>query len=190
MVKLLVACVTLLCSGVAWAVDGVNLPGRDYANFPAPSAFVCRTSCGGESQCQAYTWVKPGIQGPGGHCWLKNALPAIVKDPCCDSRPRNFIARSDLRAENAINRPGGDYRNYVTDSWKDCQAECEDGVSCSSWTYVRPGAQGPPGRCWLKRAVARPVADPNAISGVKFRQPASGLHLPPSPDLTPRFPFK
>lgn len=69
-----------VCSGLAFAVDGTNLPGHDYANFDAPSAFVCRTTCGGESRCQAYTWVKPGIQGPSGHCWLKDTLPDIVKD--------------------------------------------------------------------------------------------------------------
>ena len=37
-------------TGAALAVDGTNLPGHDYANFDAPSAFVCRTSCGGESR--------------------------------------------------------------------------------------------------------------------------------------------
>ena len=126
MLALALALLTVCVS--ACAVDGTNLPGRDYAHFPAPSAFVCRTSCGGEPQCHAYTWVKPGIQGPLGHCWLKDALPAIVKDPCCDSGPRNFIQKSDLRAENNINRPGADYRNYISDSWKDCQAACEDGM--------------------------------------------------------------
>ena len=39
-----------------------------------------------------------------------------------------------------------------------------------SWTYVRRGVQGPTGRCWLKNSVARPVPDPNTVSGVKFRR--------------------
>jgi PAN domain len=166
------AIVMTIFSGSAFAVDGTNLPGRDYANFPAPSAFVCRTSCGGESRCQAYTWVKPGIQGPTGHCWLKSSLPAIVKDRCCDSAPRNFISMRDLRAEDKINRPGSDFKNFVTNSWKTCEAACAEGKICLSWTYVRPGVQGPAGRCWLKNVVARPVADTNTVSGVKFK-PAS-----------------
>jgi hypothetical protein len=166
------AIVMTMFSGSAFAVDGTNLPGGDYANFPAPSAFVCRTSCGGESRCQAYTWVKPGIQGPAGHCWLKSSLPAIVKDQCCDSAPRNFISKRDLRAEDKINRPGSDFKNFVTNSWSTCEAACaEDGI-CASWTYVRPGVQGPAGRCWLKNVVARPVGDANTVSGVKFK-PAS-----------------
>ena len=158
---------------LVFAVDGTNLPGHDYANFDAPSAFVCRTTCGGESRCQAYTWVKPGIQGPSGHCWLKDAVPAIVKDACCDSGPRQFISKRDLRAEDKINRPGSDFKNFDTNSWKTCEAACaEDGI-CTSWTYVRPGVQGPTGRCWLKNRVARPLPDPNTVSGVKFK-PASG----------------
>ena len=162
----------LMIAGSAMAVVGTNLPGRDYANFEAPSAFVCRATCGGESQCQAYTWVKPGIQGPNGRCWLKNALPAIVKDPCCDSAPRAFISRRDLRPEGAINRPGSDFKNFNANGWGQCQAVCEQDEICHSWTYVRPGVQAASGRCWLKNVVARPVADTNTVSGVKYR-PAS-----------------
>lgn len=153
----------------AMAVDGTNLPGSDYANFDAPSAFVCRTSCGGEANCQAYTWVKPGIQGPVGHCWLKHAEPDIVKDNCCDSGPRRFIEKTDLRAEDHIDRPGSDYRNFEVASWTNCESACTTESACSSWTYVRPGVQGPSGRCWLKNHVARPVANANAVSGVKFK---------------------
>jgi hypothetical protein len=78
----------------------------------------------------------------------------------------------DLRAEDKINRPGSDFKNFVTNSWKTCEAACAEDNICSSWTYVRPGVQGPAGRCWLKNVVARPVADANTVSGVKFK-PAS-----------------
>lgn len=164
-----VAIVLTVFSWPALAVDGVNLPGHDYANFDALSAFVCRNTCGGESRCQAYTWVKPGIQGPSGRCWLKQTEPAIVKDPCCDSGPRRFIEKRDLRAEDKINRPGMDFANFETNRWSDCEAACAGEGSCASWTYVRPGVQGPTGRCWLKRGVARSFPDANTVSGVKFR---------------------
>jgi hypothetical protein len=168
----LVAIVLAMFSWLAFGVDGTNLPGRDYDHFNAPSAFVCRNTCGGESRCQAYTWVKPGIQGPSGHCWLKDAVPPIVKDACCDSAPRKFISKRDLRAEDKINRPGLDFKNFNTNSWSQCEAACAENDICSSWSYVRPGVQGPTGRCWLKNRVARPVPDANTVSGVKFR-PAS-----------------
>ena len=41
----LVAILLTMFSWSAFAVDGTNLPGHDYANFNAPSAFVCRTTC-------------------------------------------------------------------------------------------------------------------------------------------------
>jgi hypothetical protein len=168
----LVAIALMIFAGSAFAVDGTDLPGHDYANFDAPSAFVCRTTCGGESRCQAYTWVKPGFQGPSGHCWLKDTLPGIVKNRCCDSGPREFISKRDLRAEDKINRPGSDFQNFDASDWKTCEAACAADGICASWTYVRRGVQGPSGRCWLKNRVARPVPDANTVSGVKYRPPS------------------
>ncbi|MEO6422417.1 MAG: PAN domain-containing protein, partial [Candidatus Nitrotoga sp.] len=77
---LLVVAAVLVFSISAHAVDGFNLPGSDYANFNAHSTFVCRNSCGGDPRCQAWTWVKPGIQGPNGQCWLKDKVPTLVRD--------------------------------------------------------------------------------------------------------------
>jgi len=153
----------------AVAVDGFNLPGSDYANFNADSWWACRNTCGGESRCQAWTWVKPGIQGPTGRCWLKHTLPTLVKDRCCNSGSRENISKRDLKAEAKTNRPGSDYNNFVTDSWSECETACGNEERCGSWTYVRRGIQGPRGRCWLKNGVARPVSDENTVSGVKFR---------------------
>jgi hypothetical protein len=161
----------LLCSA-ALAVDGVNLPGSDYANFNADSAFVCRNSCGGDPRCQAWTWVKPGIQGPTGRCWLKHRVPTLVKDNCCNSGSREHISKRDLKAEDRTDRPGSDYVNFTTDSWGDCEVRCMNEQQCRAWTYVRRGIQGPTGRCWLKRGVPAPVGNANMVSGVKF-QPRS-----------------
>ncbi len=161
-----------LSAGFAYAVDGTNLPGRDYANFDAPSALLCRHTCGGESRCQAYTWVKPGIQGPNGHCWLKHSEPDIVKDACCDSGPRRFISKADMRAEDKTDRPGSDFSNFSADGWQVCEAECAANNICASWTYARRGVQGPTGHCWLKNVVARPFSNAGTVSGVKFK-PAS-----------------
>jgi hypothetical protein len=163
---------TLFLSLPAWAVDGTNLPGSDYANFPAHSAQVCKNTCAGESRCKAYTWVKPGIQGPGGMCWLKHSEPEIVRDSCCDSFTRRLMNSSDVRAEDKTNRPGLDYKNFKINSWQECQATCNAEGICSSWTYVRRGVQGPTGMCWLKNKVARPVPNDGTVSGVKYVRPS------------------
>jgi hypothetical protein len=162
------AAMLLLCLPV-FAVDGFNLPGSDYANFNADSAFVCRNSCGGDPRCQAWTWVKPGIQGPAGHCWLKFRLPNLVRDNCCNSGSRENIAAADLKAEDRTNRPGADYNNFETDSWTTCESACKGDRRCAAWSYARPGVQGPRGRCWLKVQVPAPIGDANVVSGVKFR---------------------
>jgi hypothetical protein len=153
----------------ALAVDGFNLPGSDYANFNADSQFVCRNTCGGDSRCEAWTWVKPGIQGPSGHCWLKTRVPALVKDNCCNSGSRENISARDLKAEDRTNRPGLDFQNFVADSWAACETACADNDRCAAWTYVRRGIQGPRGHCWLKGGIPHPVGDANTVSGVKFK---------------------
>jgi hypothetical protein len=58
-----VSAVLLLSCLPTSGVDGFNQPGFDYDNFEADSFFLCRHSCGGDSRCQPWTWVKPGIQG-------------------------------------------------------------------------------------------------------------------------------
>lgn len=172
------AALVLLSSLPSQAVDGFNLPGFDYADFNASSAFVCRNSCGGDSRCQAWTWVKPGIQGPSGHCWLKDGVPTLVRDNCCNSGSGQNISQRDLKAEDRTNRPGLDYNNFETDSWKTCETACADDQRCAAWTYVRRGIQGLRGRCWLKSSVPHPVDDQNTVSGVKFRPRSVRLSEP------------
>jgi hypothetical protein len=153
----------------AHAVDGFDQPGFDYANFPASSAFVCRNSCGGESRCQAWTWVKPGFQGPAGRCWLKTRVPTLVRNNCCNSGSGANILRRDLTAENRIDRPGSDLNNFVVRSYQECERACAGEAQCAAWSYVRPGVQGAGARCWIKGSVPHPVDNANAISGVKYR---------------------
>lgn len=62
-----------------------NRFGSDYRGFDAPNAQLCQTACANEAVCRAWTWVKPGIQGPGGKCWLKNAVAAPSANACCVS---------------------------------------------------------------------------------------------------------
>jgi hypothetical protein len=171
----LTALFAIVLSGSALAGDGIDMPGRDYASFDAPTWSSCRDTCAGESDCWAYTWVKPGFQGPNGRCYLKSSIPQAVKNPCCVSASHVRIPERDVKAEGKINRPGSDYKNFNTNDWQECEATCGVEDACKSWTYVHPGIQGKTGRCWLKNKVARPVPDLNTDSGVKFRPPSSTL---------------
>lgn len=159
----------LLLFSPALAVDGFNMPGSDYLNFNADSPLICRNSCGGDIRCQSWTWVKPGIQGPTGHCWLKNSVPQLVRDNCCNSGTGQSISDRDMKAEDHTNRPGLDFKNFETDGWAVCESACAHEERCAAWTHVKRGIQGPVGRCWLKTGVPNPVGEQNRISGVKFK---------------------
>jgi hypothetical protein len=66
----------------------VNRLGSDYKNFELPDADpeLCRAACDDDPKCRAFTYVKPGLQGPKARCWLKDPVPAPRKDEdCCVS---------------------------------------------------------------------------------------------------------
>jgi hypothetical protein len=64
-----------------------NRAGSDYRSFDLVSAdpALCEKTCAQETKCGAWTYVKPGVQGPKARCWLKNAVPAAKRDACCVS---------------------------------------------------------------------------------------------------------
>ena len=64
---------------------GIDRPGRDYRNFPVSSSSECQHACNAEGKCQAWTYVKPGVQGASARCWLKHSVPEPVHNNCCTS---------------------------------------------------------------------------------------------------------
>jgi hypothetical protein len=66
---------------------GVDRPGSDYRNFDLsrPDAKLCRASCERDQRCRAWTYVRPGHQGPKARCWLKNDVPQPISRSCCTS---------------------------------------------------------------------------------------------------------
>lgn len=76
--------------------------------------------------------------------------------------------------ENNTNRPFSDFYDYVpAGGLASCQSMCRvKRDKCRAWTYVRPGASGQKGRCYLKHSVPTPVADKCCVSGVMANVPA------------------
>jgi hypothetical protein len=62
-----------------------NRFGGDYTNRNLATAQQCQAACASEAQCKAWTWVKPGVQGPSAKCWLKNSAPVASRNDCCVS---------------------------------------------------------------------------------------------------------
>jgi hypothetical protein len=46
---------------------GIRVPAGDQAT----EVNFCQNACRNDASCMAFTWVRPGVQGPTGMCWLK-----------------------------------------------------------------------------------------------------------------------
>src|SRR5262245_31326996 len=89
----------------------IDRPGLDYRNFALPDARpdLCQQACGNETQCKAYTYVKPGLQGPQARCWLKSGVPNPVPNACCVSGALNVrvaLPTTFLPMDVEVDRPG------------------------------------------------------------------------------------
>jgi hypothetical protein len=186
--RLLVIVFTAVILAISWSAPtsaqlaqdqvrnaNIDRPGSDYANFdifPAPPFLSaeanCMERCRQDRQCLAWTFVKPGIQGPNARCWLKNAIPLARANNCCVS---GVVPKP---VEPNTNRPGRDYLSFdLTGSgFADinfCRTSCRNDQRCVGWTYVLRvvGASG--GRCWLKNALPAARADGCCVSGISDR---------------------
>lgn len=67
--------------------ENENRLGNDYSSFDLEAADpqLCQTACEKDTKCRAFTYVKPGWQGPAAKCWLKDVVPPIQPHECCTS---------------------------------------------------------------------------------------------------------
>jgi hypothetical protein len=77
---------TLAAAQATFEVN-IDRPGEDYSNFDLPRARprLCQQSCFEDGSCRAWTYVRPGFQGPAPRCWLKSGVPAGTPSDCCVS---------------------------------------------------------------------------------------------------------
>jgi hypothetical protein len=87
--------------------QGMNRRGRDYRGFELPQPWPenCRTACANESQCKAWTYVKPGIQAQKAKCWLKSSVPPPTADPNCVSGVKGAAAAGPLPRPPVVTPP-------------------------------------------------------------------------------------
>lgn len=67
---------------------GIDRPGGDYRSLEvdaSASGDACKAACEADSQCRAWTYVRPGYAGPEPRCWLKNHVMPPRHRPCCIS---------------------------------------------------------------------------------------------------------
>ena len=73
--------------------------------------------------------------------------------------------------ERNIDRPGRDFRSTPAGSAADCSFACQAENQCRAFTFVKPSARDPFGRCFLKNAVPKFVRDNCCSSGVRKAVP-------------------
>ena len=159
----------ILVPAIVRAIEyNTDRPGMDYYSFALPidNYSICRQQCLNDPNCRAWTYVRPGIQGPNARCWLKNGVPPPYRNSCCISEVKRRITQSSIEYNTV--RPGMDYRNFdlPTADHMICRDICMNDPNCRAWTYVRPGIQGPNARCWLKNNVPPQNNNPCCISGI------------------------
>jgi hypothetical protein len=165
---------------------GIDRPGLDYKSFDLSTANPgqCAAACAKEAQCQAFTYVNPGVQGPNPRCWLKNGVPVAIMSRCCASGvigpspagsdsskpPCDKASGCDgfAHLEPGIDRRGSDYKSFdlTAADPKKCAAACISEAECRAFTYVNPSVQGQNARCWLKSSVPVAVTNGCCTSGV------------------------
>jgi hypothetical protein len=66
---------------------GIDRGGADYKTVELASNdfYQCQATCKADGKCQAWTFVRAGLQGPKAKCWLKSAVPDARVDSCCFS---------------------------------------------------------------------------------------------------------
>jgi hypothetical protein len=155
------------------AQAGFDRPGGDYANAPVRGGdpAVCAARCERDSRCRAWSFSYPRTANREAICWLKSQVTPPKEDGCCISgvRGAGVIEPRTGSLEYAIDRYGGDYRNFEIASdptGKSCASACEADNRCRAFTYVRAGYGSPNARCFLKDKITRPRRKPCCISGV------------------------
>lgn len=84
-----------------------------------------------------------------------------------------------MTLEANTDRPGQNFRVFDLEKADPsfCAQACYEDPKCRSYTYVKPGVQGPKARCWLKSGVPPAKANTCCTSGVKTDQGESASPL-------------
>ncbi len=108
-------------AGMAKFENNYDRPGGKYLihykNIGSPTQ--CMNLCKGKPGCMAFPWVRPGIQGPGGFCWLKSTVTQKVFAKCCVS---GLVSKGPVKMDYCQWFQGGSSyeckcKNSKTNNW-------------------------------------------------------------------------
>jgi len=68
-----------------YSIDRTGGDYRDLEVPPNPTGDTCKVACEAETQCRAWTYVRPGYLGAEARCYLKDHVMPPRHKPCCIS---------------------------------------------------------------------------------------------------------
>ncbi|WP_158079767.1 phosphatidylinositol-specific phospholipase C domain-containing protein [Archangium sp. Cb G35] len=156
---------------------GVDRIGGDYTAFSLVEARpeLCRNACLADApRCTAFNYIQPGVFTRQARCFLKQGTPpppVATPNAVSGLAPKNAdVGLSSGLLETGVDRYGGDdYRNFDMEEPvpEQCREACRNEYPyCQSFSYNKPGVQGPKARCYLKRSIPAPVPNACCDSGV------------------------
>jgi len=107
--------------------NNVDRPGSDFLRDEIvprrDNPARCQQACLASDKCRAWTYVRPGVQGTNGVCYLKHAAPPPVSSSCCISGVKPSKSGADAmrergplappRAPGDVTQPPGDIAGSV-----------------------------------------------------------------------------
>lgn len=115
---------------------GIDLPGSDLRRIVLDAGAepdACAAACGIERECQAYTYVRAGLQGPTPVCYLKNGVPTQRASDCCTSGvklTKELATRRSTTTHTHINPAGP-----APTTFQGCRQACADDPRCLSYSF-------------------------------------------------------
>ena len=170
----------LICGSRPIPAIAPQRPGADpeacaaYASTATQKAKLnAERNCGGTgprwstNRNDHYSWCL----GQNGNMSGANAEAAAREKQIASCQSGGSTVQSSGKVESGINRPGGDYKDFVMEpsiaGFAPCQSACTSNSQCKAWTFVVAGVQGPKPHCWLKNTIPKPINDKCCVSGVK-----------------------
>jgi hypothetical protein len=82
--------------------NNTDRPGSDIHRMTLQQAdpAICQARCAKLSRCKAWTYVRPGAQGPQAICYLKDAVPQAVANNCCISGVKRTLRNTNPTVPN------------------------------------------------------------------------------------------
>ena len=150
--------------------DNVERVGMDLRSIDLaePDPALCQSACLADSQCQSFTFAKPGTHGPNAICYLKSGEASGTPNDCCISGLRPNVtpetAESVLYQSHQAFQHRDAPRSSVSgqhDTLAQYSAKCDaaTGITIPSFNCsagVEPGGQGS----------GSPCNTPNVLNGV------------------------